>query len=92
MNVMNLLTRCGLYQRNLKDLDRNLEPDKTWLNLRLFIQEAYQHCLALGAMTAGQGGCASRNHFARLSAVDDVLDNNTAETIAGMLTSHMANL
>ncbi len=63
-----------------------------WLNLRLFIQEVYQHQLVSGTMTASQGGYASRNGFAGLSAVDDLLDNISAKTIAGTLTSHMANL
>ena len=46
-------------------------------------------------MTTGQGGYASCNRFAGLvnnAAEDDVLDNDTAETIATTINSHMANL
>jgi hypothetical protein len=46
-------------------------------------------------MTTGQGEYASCNRFAGLvnnAAEDDVLDNDTAETIATTINSHMANL
>jgi hypothetical protein len=96
MNVIDLLTRCGLYQRDLEDWDRNSNAKKTWLNLCPFIQEAYQHCLALGTMTAGQGGYTSCNCFAPFQANNatdnDVSDDDTAETIAITFNSHMANL
>jgi hypothetical protein len=39
MNVINLLTRCGLYQRNLENWDCKPEADKTLINLRPIIQE-----------------------------------------------------
>jgi hypothetical protein len=96
MNVIDLLTRCGLYQHDLEDWDRKPDTNKTWLNLRPFIQEAYQHCLASGTMTAGQGGNTFLNHFAPFQANNatdnNVLDNNTAETIAITINSHLANL
>jgi hypothetical protein len=47
-------------------------------------------------MTAGQGGYKSRNRFAPFQANnatdDNFLDNDTAETIAITINSHMANL
>jgi hypothetical protein len=43
-------------------------------------------------MTASQGGNASRNHFARLSMVDDLSDDDTAKMIAGRLTLHNLNV
>jgi hypothetical protein len=96
MNIIDLLTRCSLYQCNLEDWDRKPNANKMWLNLCPFIQEAYQHRLALGTMTAGQGGYASCNRFAPFQAnnatEDDVSDNNTAETIATTINSHMAIL
>ncbi len=52
MNVVNLLTQCVLYQCNLEDWERKPEADKTWIDLCPFIQEAYQHCLQSGTMTA----------------------------------------
>lgn len=95
MNVINLLTRCGIYQRNLEDWDRKDEADKTWLNLRPFIQEAYQRRLASGTMTAAQSGYSSRNQYAALTTdgtVEDDASEDTAETIAGTINTHMANL
>jgi hypothetical protein len=64
MNIIDLLTRCSLYQQDLEDWDSKPNANKTWLNLCPFIQEAYQHCLASGTMTAGQGGYTSCNRFA----------------------------
>jgi hypothetical protein len=96
MNVNDLLTRCSLYQRDLEDWDRKPDSNKMWLNSRPFIQEAYQHCLTLDTMMAGQGGYTSCNRFAPFEANnatdDDVLDNDTVETIAITINSHMANL
>jgi hypothetical protein len=43
-------------------------------------------------MTAGQGGYASHNCFASLTALDDISDDDTVKMISGMLTLHMANL
>jgi hypothetical protein len=46
-------------------------------------------------MPAGQGGCASRNRYAALTAggnTKEVLDDDTTETIAGTINSHMAHL
>ena len=59
MNIIDLLTQCGIYQRNLDNWDQKLDANKKWLNLRPFIQEAYQRHLASGTMAAGQGGYAS---------------------------------
>ena len=97
MNVIGLLTRCGIYQRNLDDWDRKPDADKTWLSLRSFIQEAYQCRLASGTMTAGQGGYESRNRFAALTVDGTAItkegsNDNTAETITGTINSHMAHL
>jgi hypothetical protein len=60
----------------------------------LFIQEAYQRCLASGQMTTSQGGYTSRNRFAAFANATDkeVSDNDTAETITTTINSHMANL
>jgi hypothetical protein len=96
MNVIDLLTRCDLYQRDLKDWDRKPNTNKTWLNLHPFIQEAYLRRLASGTMTAGQGGYTSCNRFASFQANNatdnNVSDDDTAETIAITINSHMANL
>jgi hypothetical protein len=94
MNVINLLTQCGLYQCNLEDWDRKPDANKAWHNLCPFIQEAYKLCLQLGMMTASQGGYASQNRFAGFTATDkECLSNDdTAKTIAGTISSHFANL
>jgi hypothetical protein len=63
MNIMDLLTQCGLYQCNLEDWDCKPKANKTWINLRSIIQEAYQCCLQSGKMTASQGGYASQKPF-----------------------------
>ena len=97
MNVFDLLTRCGIYQLDLDNWDPKLDANKTWLNLRPFIQEAYQRCLTSGTMTAGQGGYASRNCFTTLTADGTAItlegsNEDTAETIPGTINSHMAHL
>jgi hypothetical protein len=68
--------------------------DKTWINLCPFIQESYQQRITSGTMTSAQGGyTGGGNHFTGLTAKeDDVSDDNTAETIAGTINLHMANL
>jgi hypothetical protein len=94
MNIINLLTQCGLYQCDLEDWECKPDAEKTWLNLRPFIQEAYQHCLASGQMTTSQGGYTSRNHFAEFANATDkeVSDDDTAKTITTTINSYMANL
>jgi hypothetical protein len=60
MNVINLLTLCGMYTRDMEDWDRRADANKTWLHLCPFIQMAYQHCLKTGATMAAQGGYTNR--------------------------------
>ena len=97
MNVINLLTRCGIYQRNLEDWERKSDADKRGSTYARSSknQEVYQRCLASGMTTAAQGGYSLCNHFAALTtegAGDDHASDDTAETIAGTINSHMANL
>jgi hypothetical protein len=94
MNVINLLTRSGMFVQDLKDWDRTPSADQTWINLRSFIQEFYQQCITSRTMMSAQGGyTGGGNCFAGLTAKEDnVSDDNTAETIAGMINLHMANL
>ena len=58
INAINLLTRYRLYQRDLEDWERKPIADQTLINLRLFIQEAYQRHLTSGTITSAQGGFA----------------------------------
>jgi hypothetical protein len=46
MNVIDLLTRSGMFLRDLEDWDRKPSTDQTWINLRPFIQEACQRRIA----------------------------------------------
>jgi hypothetical protein len=38
MNVIDLLTRSGMFVQDLEDWDRKPSADQTWINLRPFIQ------------------------------------------------------
>jgi hypothetical protein len=90
MDVINLLTHCRMYMHNMGDWDRRADADKIWLHLHPFIQMAYQRHLQTGNTTAAQGDYTNR--YTGLSAEDEVYGNDTAETIAGMINLHMANL
>ena len=90
INALDLIARCGLYQRDIEDWERKPIEEQTWINLRQF-QEAYQQRLTLSTITAAQGGFTQNNRFAGLTTTDN-LDDDTAETIAGTINSHMANL
>ncbi len=46
MNIVDLFTRSGIYTRNVDNWERKPDADKTYVNLRTFIQVMYQHCLA----------------------------------------------
>jgi hypothetical protein len=91
INAIDLLARCRLYQRDLEDWERKPIADQTWINLRPFIQEAYQRRLTSGTITSAQGGFAQNNRFTGL-ATDVNSDDDTTETIAGTINSHMGNL
>jgi len=80
-----------LYQRDLEDWERKPLVDKTWINLRPFIQEAYQRRLTSGTITSAQGRFAQNNRFTGL-ATDVDSDDDTTETIVGTINLHMANL
>ncbi len=44
-NTIRLLLGCGLYQHNFEEWDRKTVADKVWINLKPFVQEAYQRRL-----------------------------------------------
>jgi hypothetical protein len=66
--------------------------DKTYVNLRPFIQATYQCCLASGVITATQSGYASNNCFAGLTTAENTSDDGMADTIVESIQTHMANL
>ena len=92
MNAVDLLTRCGMYARDMDDWERKPAADQTYFLLRPFIQAAFQRRLTSGAVTAAASGYSTGNKFAGLTAGDDVSDDGTAETIVDTINSHMANL
>jgi hypothetical protein len=92
MNVVDLFTHSGIYACDMDDWERKPDVDKTYVNLRPFIQAAYQRCLALGVITTTQSRYTSSNHFAGLTTNNDVLDNGISETIVESINTHMANL
>jgi hypothetical protein len=55
-NTIRLLLGCGHYHCNFKKWDQKDTANKIWINLKLFIQEAYQCCLNATGNTAGQQG------------------------------------
>ncbi len=55
-NAIRLLLGCGLYQRDFEEWDRKTAADKIWINLKPFIQEAYQRRLNVTSNTSGQHG------------------------------------
>ena len=91
MNAVDLLTRCGMYTRDMDDWERKPIADQTYFLLRPFIQAAFQRRLTSGSVTAAASGY-STNRFAGLTAEDDVSDDGTAETVIDTINSHMANL
>ena len=52
---------------------------------------AYQRCLTSGTVTSAQGGYAQNNCFAGLTTNEES-NKDTANTITGTITSHMAKL
>jgi hypothetical protein len=55
-NVIRLLLGCGLYQHDFEEWDRKTAMEKVWINLKQFIQEAYQRRLNVTGNTLGQNG------------------------------------
>jgi hypothetical protein len=90
-NTIRLLLAMGLYVRAFKDLDQLLEAQKTWIELRRMIQDAFQRRLNAMAPTAGHQGYTptlpfQQNAFGALANNDS--DNNSAATV----TTQMVNL
>ncbi len=92
MNVVNLFTCLGIYARNTEDWKCKPDANKTYFNLRPFIQAAYQCRLASGVITTTQSGYSYSNCFAGLTTKDNVSDDGTTETIVESINMHMANI
>ena len=86
-NAIRLLLATGLYTRDFDDeWDRQDEIDKTWPNLKSFIQAAYTRRLNATAATSGGQGYAHHNAFNALASDDDSVD--TVGTQIAALTAH----
>jgi hypothetical protein len=82
-NAIRLLLGCGLYQRDFEEWDRKIAADKIWINLKPFIQEAFQRRLNATSNTSGQHGYV-QNAFAVLEESDDDEDADVATVITQM--------
>jgi hypothetical protein len=80
MDVIDLLTQCRIYYRDLNDWDRKTDQDETYYNLHPFFQAACQCHLLSGTMTARQGGYPSYNPFAGLTQEENGNDDKTVGT------------
>jgi hypothetical protein len=87
-NAIRLLLGCGLYQRDFEEWDRKPAADKIWINLKPFIQEAYQRRLNATGNTSGQHGYV-QNAFAVLGESDDDEEEDGA-TVATVITQMAA--
>ncbi len=84
-NTIRLLLTTGLYVRAFEDWDQLLEPNKTWIELRWMIQDAFQRWLNATAPIAGHQGYAPALPFQQsalgaLAGKD--LDDDSADTVA----------
>jgi len=82
-NAIRLLLGCELYQHDFEEWDRKLTADKIWINLKPFIQEAYQRILNATGNTARQHGYI-QNAFAVLEELDNEKDDGVAMVITQM--------
>ena len=82
-NAIRLLLGCGLYQCDFEEWDRKLAADKIWINLKPFIQEAYQRRLNGTGNTSGQHGYV-QNAFAVIEELDNDEDADMATVITQM--------
>jgi hypothetical protein len=84
-NTICLLLTTRLYVRAFEDGDQLLEAQKTWIELRRMIQDAFQRQLNATAPTAGHQGYApalsfQQNVFGALANNDS--DDDSAATVA----------
>ena len=85
-NAVRLLLACGLYQRDFEEWDRRADADKTYLQLKPFIQEAFQRRLNASGNTTGQQGYV-QNAFNALAEDSDADIDDDIETIVTQLAA-----
>jgi hypothetical protein len=92
-NAIRLLLATGLYTRDFDDeWDRQEEVDKTWPNLKMFIQAAYTRRLNATAATSGGQGYAHQNAFNALASTSDDESVDTAANTAATTSQQLAQL
>ena len=82
-NAIRMLLECGLYQRDFEEWDSKTAADKVRINLKPYIQEAYQCRLNATGNTSGHHGYM-QNAFAVLEESDDDEDGDVATVITQM--------
>ncbi len=88
-NTIRLLLVTRLYTRNFDDeWDHQDEADKTWPNLKTFIQATYTRRLNATAATLGGQGNATHNAFNVLASASD---DDSVDTVGTQITALMAH-
>jgi len=80
-NAVRLLLACGLYQRDFEEWDRRAAADKTYLQLKPFIQAAFQRRLNASGNTTGQQGYVQNAFNALTEDSDDDIDDDVATIV-----------
>ena len=86
-NAIQLLLGRGLYLRDFEEWDCKIPTKKIWINLKPFIQEAYQHRLNATTNTTGQHGYV-QNGYAILKVNKD--DDHELDDDVATVTTHLA--
>ncbi len=86
-NVIRLLLRCGLYQRDSEEWDCKTMAKKIWINLKPFIQEAYQRRLTATNNTTGQHGYVQKAYA--IFAETDIDEDNDINDDVATVTTHL---
>ena len=80
-NAVRLLLGCGMYMRDFEEWDRRATATKTYLELKPFIQAAFQRRLNATANTTGQHGYVQNAFNALAKKTDDKIDDDVATIV-----------
>ena len=80
-NAVRLLLGCGLYIRDFEEWDRRAEVDKTYLELKPFIQAAFQRRLNATGNTTGQHGYVQNAFNALAEESEEDVDDDIATIV-----------
>ncbi len=84
-NAIRLLLGSSHYHRNFKEWDQKDAANKIWINLKPFIQEAYQCRLNATCNATGQHG-----YVQNALAILEELDGNDINDVATVMTQMVA--